>query len=399
MRLLFTGAAPWVNSGYGKPGRYLFPRLAALGHYIALCPFYGYRGATKVINIGGANVRMFPMARSAWFNDVISYHAASFQADLVISLQDVWLLEDWGQKPMQWLPRIPIDTDPVSHNVLNAIEGCFKPLALSKFGQKQLQDHGWPNAGYIPCGVDTKLYRPMPKAEARAAAELPQDAFIVGMVAANSSSPSRKSFPEVLQAWKRWRDGGGGGVLYLHTTIVPKREYGMQFQQLLETLGLDWSTLDDPDEARRARASVLFPSQHKMWCQAYDDTDLMHIYNSLDGLLSPSMAEGFGIPIVEAQACGVPVITLAVTSMPELTAAGVCLEPVQPAWEDQGGWRGVAPVSGILENIDWLQRMSGGAKARQYLAEKGRAFAEGYDFDRVIADYWTPLLESVGECS
>ena len=110
MRILFTGASPWTNSGYGKPGRYLFPRLHALGHELALACFYGWQGETKIIDVGGAPVRIFSLARDRFFNDIVEYHAEGFGADVVISLQDVWTLENWGAREFIWCPRVPIDT-------------------------------------------------------------------------------------------------------------------------------------------------------------------------------------------------------------------------------------------------------------------------------------------------
>ncbi len=107
MRLMFTGAAPWANSGYSKPLRYLFPRLAAAGHEIALCAFYGWDGTTTETDVGGARVRIYPTARDGYFNDIIEYHAASWQAQAVITLQDVWILKDWGKKPFKWCPGCP----------------------------------------------------------------------------------------------------------------------------------------------------------------------------------------------------------------------------------------------------------------------------------------------------
>lgn len=397
MRILFTGAAPWVNSGYGKPYRYLVPRLTRMGHNLALACYFGFRGATSQTTVKGAPLQLYSQARACFFNDIIEFHYGSWDADVCISLQDVWTLEGWGQKGMNWCPRFPIDTHPVSEPILEAIEGCHTPIALTRWGQKELQERGFPHAEYIPHGVDLSIYRPSPQAAAREACGFPQDVFIAGMVAANASAPSRKSFPEVLQAWQRWRDAGNDGLLYLHTTLSPKRESGMDFPRILATMGLDWSTVDDPDEKRRQRASVLFPSQHKMWCGAYDDEELATLYNSLDVLLSPSMAEGFGIPIVEAQGCGIPVVTLKTTSMPELTFSGKCLDPVQPYWEPQGGWRGVAPVSGIQESLEWASDVLRSPKGRQHYSEKARVGAEPYDFDRVIDVYWKPFLERLEE--
>lgn len=53
------------------------------------------------------------------------------------------------------------------------------------------------------------------------------------------------------------------------------------------------------------------------------DKDLLiKIYNSVDCLVFPSIIEGFGLPILEAQKCGCPVITSNVSSMPEIAGKG-----------------------------------------------------------------------------
>lgn len=53
------------------------------------------------------------------------------------------------------------------------------------------------------------------------------------------------------------------------------------------------------------------------------EDDLVHIYNLAQLLLLPSNYEGFGLPILEAQACGTPVITSNISSMPEVAGDGV----------------------------------------------------------------------------
>jgi mannosyltransferase len=47
--------------------------------------------------------------------------------------------------------------------------------------------------------------------------------------------------------------------------------------------------------------------------------ELVHLYNSSFALIYPSSYEGFGFPIIEAQACGCPVICQQVSSIPEVS--------------------------------------------------------------------------------
>lgn len=53
-----------------------------------------------------------------------------------------------------------------------------------------------------------------------------------------------------------------------------------------------------------------------------DDSELAELYRNSSGLIFPSLYEGFGIPILEAQAFGCPVVTSNVSSMPEVAGKG-----------------------------------------------------------------------------
>lgn len=55
------------------------------------------------------------------------------------------------------------------------------------------------------------------------------------------------------------------------------------------------------------------------------DEKLPKLYSGAIALVFPSLFEGFGLPILEAQACGCPVITSNVSSMPEIAGKGAIL--------------------------------------------------------------------------
>ena len=55
------------------------------------------------------------------------------------------------------------------------------------------------------------------------------------------------------------------------------------------------------------------------------DEELRCFYSSADLYLYPSLYEGFGLPILEAQACGCPVITSNRSSCPEIAGSGAVI--------------------------------------------------------------------------
>jgi glycosyltransferase involved in cell wall biosynthesis len=119
---------------------------------------------------------------------------------------------------------------------------------------------------------------------------------------------------------------------------------------------------------------------------------MAQLYNAFDVLVNPSYGEGFGVPIVEAQACGVPVIVTDWTSMPELCGAGWLVDG--DPWYDasQGAFYKCPSIADIYERMAEAYETARDPK----LGETAREFALDYDVDHVTKTYWEPVLEELG---
>ena len=245
-----------------------------------------------------------------------------------------------------------------------------RPIAFTRFAQDALAEAGL-DALYVPHGIDTTVFRPSPRAEARAALGISEDVFLVGMVAANKgSSPARKGWDEAFQAFAEFHRQHPDSRLYLHTEL--QAAIGLHLPTLVQACGI-------PAEA------VIACDQYRYIVGAHPPEYLALAYSAMDVLLNPAYGEGFGIPIVEAQACGTPVIATDWTAMPELVGAGWLVDGDR-LWTAQGSWWKRPRVGEIVEALEVAYAEQGKH------GEAAREFALAYDARLVMDERWTPAL-------
>jgi glycosyltransferase involved in cell wall biosynthesis len=228
---------------------------------------------------------------------------------------------------------------------------------------------------YVPHAVDTSVFAPhTDRAAVREAMGVPDDAFVVGMVAANTgNTPPRKSFPQVFKAFAELHRKHPDSILFLHTEVTG-RNMGLDMLRLAEACGIPSEAVGSSDQLLM-RLGFIEPERMAL------------LYATMDVLANPAMGEGFGVPIVEAQACGVPVIVSDHSAMPELCGAGWKVGG-DPAWnESQASWF-ISPSVG--EVTDALLAAYDEAAGLRLQAE---AFAQDYDADSVLHRYWVPVLD------
>ena len=386
LRIMYASNAPWCFSGYGVQGRSLLPRLQELPEVeeIAVFAWFGLQGG--MLNAHGMTI--YPQGVDPYGNDMYGAHCEHFRADLLVTLIDAWVLKrDRWQLPeyTKWAPWYPVDHDPIPVQVVEAVKTSDYPLTYAKFGKTASEAAGIENT-YIAHGLEPEIYKVMDaETVANFRRDVCEDAAWMGvMVSANKGWPSRKGFEETLEAFRRCLpDLPQPARLYIHADYT-KVTQGGDLAGLVKAMGL--------------QDYVRFPNRYKLWIGGYPPEYMALMYNNADVFLSPSKGEGFGIPIIEAQACGAPVVVTDFTSMSELVRWGVAVELQRKTWTWFESFQAEPSVQAVADAIMSLwqakQDMTPGELDDKRRATSAAIHSE-YSWDTLVAEQWQPFLRRV----
>jgi FkbM family methyltransferase len=375
MRILIHSNAS-EGSGYGGQTWLLASRLPGLGHEAVISPTHGADGRPATRD----GTLILPSGMRAYSNDTLAPHARRvFGGDpgLILILYDAWAIDPVPLRPYATALWAPIQSHPVPPKDLDFFRvSRALPIAMSRYGERELAAAGLQPV-YVPHAVDTTVFRPLSadeRAAAREALHIPPGAFTVAIVAANKDkTPPRKGWGEQLAAFARFRERHGDAVLLIHT--MWDTDTGVKLLPLVADLGL--------------QDAVQFTGQYEQVTGLYGPGDVAAIMGCADVLSNCSWAEGFGLPVLEAQACGTPVVVSDGSAMTEMCGSGWRVE-CQPYWHPFAeSWWHCPGVDGITDAYEQAYEQARDPQVRA----KAREFALAYDADTVADWYWKPALE------
>jgi glycosyltransferase involved in cell wall biosynthesis len=314
-----------------------------------------------------------------WGNDVIATHARKSKAEVIVTLHDLFVLSEeiWAGLDVPWIAWVPIDSFTIGDPSIGRLAHVDYPVAMSNFGAQQMLNQGVEPAAVIYHAVDTEVFEPKDKAQSRAMLGIPEDMYLVGMVMANKGN--RKQFPLQLLAVKQWADSQPDLDVRVYIHTEPTNQMGgYDMRSLVKKVGLE--------------GKVFSTNQYDTSVVPMSDESMAHVYSAFDVLMNCSMGEGFGVPIIEAQACGVPVITTGFSTMPEITHNGYTIEATHPELGLHMGWQAVPDVEQMVYRLECVYRMLGQSESMA-----GRAWVIQNCDARIIGAQWDELLRLIGK--
>jgi glycosyltransferase involved in cell wall biosynthesis len=158
----------------------------------------------------------------------------------------------------------------------------------------------------VPLDCDRALFAPRPvdKAAWLEKHKLPEGKRVLAHI---SSGDKRKNLPGIMRAFRMLLEKHPEAIFVKAGKVLHGRNH----------------------EALLAAIAALGLKDKVFFLEGLKDADVAGLYNAADVFVFPSLAEGFGFPVLEAQACGCPVVTANTTSLREI--AGPLSLAVDPA--------------------------------------------------------------------
>lgn len=382
MRILYSGDSPTVNTGFGVVGKNIVNRLYERGHTVAALgvnhygdPYDPKEFPYPIYPCDKGNADNVFGAHKLWAI------AKDFQPDVLFFLNDPWVLERYmvnksvDSPYLKTIAYYPIDGGPIKKKWIDVLNGFDAQVCYSEFALDVVKQS---NGGSLPKniyqiyhGVNRNIFRPINQSIARKQLGIPQDAFIVGMVARNQY---RKRFDILVSAFAKFAQDKPNAKLYLHTVL---QDIGYDITDLAEQFNL---------------GDKLILTEDMSPAHGVSDAQLNLIYNTFDINVLVSLGDGFGLPVAESMATGCAQLVSDHSCLKELVDDHGGLTVKTSAWMmNTAGintWGGVPDEDDLVEKLNLLYNSR---ELRIKLAEDGYKFISQTKFD------WEHIVDSFEE--
>lgn len=370
-------------TGYGNQVTHLIDRMKRHKMDVALLANYGLEGRFDKIKTRFGTVPAYPRGYAQYSQDVIplwhdhftSQHSGKPRA--LLTLFDVWIYNQlkFDDPIIAWVPLDHVSLPPDVATFL--MRENVTPVTMAPHGQRQLEAAGIKST-YIPHAIDMNVNKPTFEVDGvptRKFMGIADDAFLITMVSANKANGivHRKGFGEALTAFAAYQKENPKAHLYLHTE--PGNAFGgFVIPRILKALGIP------PESVTVADSNMLRVG--------YPQEVVSAILTASDVLLAPSYGEGFGIPLVEAQACGTRIVTGSWTSMIDVAGPSSWAVAGQPFWDEtQKAFYQIPFVSSIVEALRQA------ADAPRGVDEESIGFVKQFEVETVWQTGWLPFFK------
>ena len=363
-RILFTGEASYLSTGFATYNREILKRLYATGKYeIAEMGSYAHASDARIKDIPWKFYPVLPntehekqVYQSNQVNQFGKYKLdavlADFQPDIVFDPRDPWMFQhlvDTKLRDNFRLVLMPtVDSAPQRREW---IDGIFRKADVittySRYGKRVLEAENVKVAAVTSPGIDLDAFKPLDKREIRDKFHMTPSLLVFGTVMRNQK---RKLFPDLFDAYARLRNEYASpqlikrakerekagkklskaernalrifhSALYCHTSYpdlgwdIPQYVYRFGIQRHViftyicdacDAVYAAWFTPCDKAGKSTCREcgerTAHMPNTNK----GVSQEKLIEIYNLFDIYCQPAICEGWGLPIMESKACGVP---------------------------------------------------------------------------------------------
>lgn len=279
-------------------------------------------------------------------------------------------LKVWEGPILGWFP---VDGESTPNTWQSILEVCTKLLSLTNYGKRELESKDGAKGKKVitvNLGVDNKVFQPATYQQKRIYRQdfgVPDNAVVYLTVANNF-----------------WRKG-----VYLAVEAFGRlvNQYSLDDVFLYLYTNMDKPLYNLINGKPAIKNKISYPTGYNPFYNFKEDIELVKYYQLADIFFLPTMAEGFGMPLLEAQACGLPCIASNNSAIPEVVGgAGLLIDSPSTLMGLSGDYYVTQHPPRIEHAVELMYQLYKDKELRQNLGEIGIKHAAELTWERAAEE-------------